>query len=73
MPSEKQEKLPGTFSPATQAAIKKAEILTTLFDGLQAVLSTSTEGLPANGETQITIARMVRGDMLKVTYRPGEE
>lgn len=72
MPAEKQSTLPGTPGPS-ERAIKKAEILTTLFDGIQAVLCTSTEGLPANGETQITIARIVRGDMVKIIYKPGEE
>lgn len=54
-------------------ALKRAEMLTSLFEALQLVLAPLAEGLPANGETKITLARVVHGDAIQIVYRPGAE
>jgi len=66
-----QETLPGT-SPRMKEAIKRKESLDTLFCGIRDVLAPAVEGLPANGETKLTITKIIGGDLITVTYKPGE-
>ena len=67
----KQPNLPGTPGPSSEA-IKRAAMLETLFLGLYQAMSPLVEGLPANGQTRIQISKVVKGDMLTVTYKPAE-
>lgn len=66
-----QEALPGT-SPEFKEAVKRKEHLDFLFCGLRDALAPAVAGLPANGETKLTITKIIGGDLITVTYKPGE-
>lgn len=66
-----QETLPG-MSPRMKEAIKRKEQLDMLFTGIRDCLAPTVEGLPANGETKVSITKLIGGDIITVTYKPGE-
>ena len=66
-----QASLPGT-PKGLEEGIRRKEMLDSLFDGLRHALAPTVLGLPANGETKVTITKLVQGDIITVTYKPGE-
>lgn len=68
--AEKQIRLPGASAPS-ELVIEKHQAIIEAFQEMHAALSRAFESLPAGGV--ITVARTVKGDVIKVSFRQGEE
>ncbi|MGA3168079.1 MAG: hypothetical protein ABSA41_12490 [Terriglobia bacterium] len=72
MPKERQEKLPGMPSRSAQA-IRMAKDLENTFEMIHNAILPLVEGLPLDGRTVLTMTRKVKGDTIKISFKPGQE
>lgn len=72
MESPKQPTIPG-LPGKPPLAIARSEALDAAFIKLYQALVPLIESLPATADSVLTIRRMIRGDEVKVSFKPGKE